>query len=62
MQQQQIIYRPIGMIHSPHTIPSETPIQPVFSKGIRGTVILYREYIDGLLDLEEFSHIFLIYH
>ncbi|GAK56132.1 hypothetical protein U27_03094 [Candidatus Vecturithrix granuli] len=26
MQQQEIIYRPIGFIHSPHTIPSETPI------------------------------------
>ncbi|MDY0094792.1 MAG: tRNA (N6-threonylcarbamoyladenosine(37)-N6)-methyltransferase TrmO [Candidatus Vecturithrix sp.] len=62
MQQQEIIYRPIGVIHSPHTIPSATPIQPVFSKGIRGTVVLEPEYVDGLLDLEEFSHIFLIYH
>jgi tRNA-Thr(GGU) m(6)t(6)A37 methyltransferase TsaA len=62
MQQQEIIYYPIGIIHSPHTILSETPIQPVFSRGIRGTVNLYPEYVDGLLDLEEFSHIFLIYH
>ena len=26
MQPQDIIYHPIGIIHSPHTIPSETPI------------------------------------
>lgn len=62
MQPQDIIYRSIGVIHSPHTIPKETPIQPVFSKGIRGTVVLYPEYVAGLFHLEEFSHIFLIYH
>ena len=62
MQSQDIIYHPIGVIHSPHTVPKETPIQPVFSKGIRGTVVLYPEYVEGLLDLETFSHIFLLYH
>jgi tRNA (adenine37-N6)-methyltransferase len=62
MHEQDFIYRPIGIIHSQHTVSSKTPIQPVFSQGIRGTVILYPEYVDGLLDLEKFSHIFLIYH
>ncbi len=57
----KIIFKPIGIIHSPHKELSKIPIQPVFCKGISGTVILSKEYIDGLKDLEGFSHIFLFY-
>jgi tRNA-Thr(GGU) m(6)t(6)A37 methyltransferase TsaA len=52
---------PIGHIHSPHKNPKETPIQPVFAEGIRGTVTVNEAYADGLLDLEGFSHIYLVY-
>ena len=38
------------------------PIQSSGSKGIKGTIELKREYIDGLFDLEKFSHIYLIYY
>ncbi|RJS84562.1 tRNA (N6-threonylcarbamoyladenosine(37)-N6)-methyltransferase TrmO [Candidatus Bathyarchaeota archaeon] len=58
----KIIYRPIGVIHSPFKEPVGTPIQPPAATGIEGTVEVYPEYVDGLKDLEGFSHIILIYH
>jgi len=62
MNNQQIVYRPIGIIHSEHTIAEKTPIQPVYARGCKGYVELYPEFIDGLRDLSDFSHIYLIYH
>lgn len=58
----EIIYKPIGVIHSEHTIKEKTPIQPRYSKGIKGTVEVYSEYKDGLMDIEGYSHLYLIYH
>jgi len=53
--------RPIGVIHTPHTKSDRTPIQPVFSKGIQGTVEIYPEFREGIKDLEGFSYIYLLY-
>jgi tRNA-Thr(GGU) m(6)t(6)A37 methyltransferase TsaA len=58
----EIKYNPIGIIHSPFKQPEGTPIQPTGAKNIGGTVELFSEYVDGLKDLEGFSHIILIYH
>lgn len=57
-----ILYWTIGTIHSEHTIPENTPIQPVYAKGCKGYVELCPEFVGGLKDLEGFSHIYLIYH
>ncbi len=38
------------------------PVQPTGAKGIAGTIEIKPEYIDGLKDIEGFSHIILIYH
>ena len=57
----EIIYRPIGVIRSEHLIPQQTPIQPVYASGCEGRVEIFPEYADGLIDLEGFSHIYLIY-
>lgn len=38
------------------------PIQPVGAKGVKATIELKNEFIDGLKDLEQFSHIILLYH
>ena len=51
---------PIGVIHSPYTEKSETPIQPSRSQAI-GRVELYPKYNDGLQDIEGFSHLILLY-
>jgi len=59
---QTITLRPIGVIHSPHRRTEETPIQPVYARGIKGTAEIFDEYVGGLRDLGGFSHIYLIYH
>jgi tRNA (adenine37-N6)-methyltransferase len=58
----QIIYRPIGIVHSPFKEPKGTPIQPSGGEGINGRVEIFPKFIEGLKDLENFSHIILIYH
>jgi tRNA-Thr(GGU) m(6)t(6)A37 methyltransferase TsaA len=62
MTESCIQYKPIGVIHSEHTIAEETPIQPTYAKGCRGRAEIFPEYEEGLRDLEGFSHIYLIYH
>ena len=57
-----IKYKPIGIIHSPFKEPKGTPIQPTGARNIDATVELFPEYVEGLKDLEGFSHIILIYH
>jgi len=58
----EIRYKPIGIIHSPFKQPRGTPIQPAGARNIEGTVEIAPEYVDGLKDIEGFSHIILIYH
>lgn len=58
----EIVYKPIGIIHSPFKEPTGTPIQPTAGKNIEGTVEVFQEYADGLEDLDGFSHIILLYH
>ncbi len=57
-----IIYKPIGVIHSPYTKPKGTPIQPPAAEGVSGTVEVFSEFAEGLNDLEGFSHIILLCH
>lgn len=52
--------QPIGIIHSPFSDKEQTPIQASRSQAI-GTVEVYPEFSDGLQDIEEFSHIYLLY-
>jgi tRNA-Thr(GGU) m(6)t(6)A37 methyltransferase TsaA len=56
-----IVYEPIGIIRSGHTNPDDTPIQSVYADGCRGRAEILPEFAEGLLDLEGFSHIYLIY-
>jgi len=58
----EIIYKPIGTIHSPFKTVEGVPIQPSGAESIRGTIEIFLEYKEGLQDLEGFSHIILIYH
>jgi tRNA-Thr(GGU) m(6)t(6)A37 methyltransferase TsaA len=56
----EIILRPIGVIHSPFTEKDKTPIQASRSQAM-GRVEIYSEFADGLKDIEELSHIYLVY-
>jgi len=51
----------IGIIHTPFKTREETPIQPFRSKAI-GQVEVFKEYEEGLTDIEGFSHIILLYN
>ena len=55
-------FKPIGIVHSPFKKAIGTPIQPKAAKGIEGTVEIFTEFVDGLADLEGFSHIILVCH
>jgi len=57
-----IEYKPIGIIRSPFKKLEGMPIQPVGACGVKGEIHIEEEYTEGLTDLEEFSHIILIYH
>jgi len=57
---QHFILQPIGVIHTPFASPSEVPIQAARSAAV-GRVEVYPEYAAGLVDLDGFSHIILVY-
>ena len=58
----EIVYHPIGIIHSPFKKPKGTPIQASCAKDKQGMIEIFPEYVQGLKDIEGFSHIILIYH
>jgi len=62
MQDNAILYQAIGIIHSEHTVAENTPIQPVYAKGCLGQAEIFPQFLEGLRDLEGFSHLYLIYH
>ena len=55
-------YSPIGVIRSEHVETDKTPIQPVYAKECKGRAEILPEFVEGLRDLEGFSHLYLIYH
>ena len=52
--------KPIGIIHSPFEKKEQMPIQASRSQAI-GMAKIYPEFVEGLQDIEGFSHIILIY-
>ena len=38
------------------------PIQPTGAVGVKGSIEIFEDYRTGLKDLEEFSHLILLYH
>ncbi len=54
------VMHPIGVIHTSFTEKAETPIQSSHSQAI-GEAEVYQEYVEGLKDLDGFSHIILLY-
>ncbi len=57
-----ITFRPIGIIHSPFKNPKGTPLQSAAASGKKATVEVFPEFGTGLTDIEEFSHIILLYY
>ncbi|MBN1828869.1 MAG: tRNA (N6-threonylcarbamoyladenosine(37)-N6)-methyltransferase TrmO [Deltaproteobacteria bacterium] len=62
MDVKDVIYGPIGVIRSEHTVADLTPIQTVYAKNCRGRAEIFPDFAEGLRDLEGFSHLYLLYH
>lgn len=54
--------QPIGTIHTPFSDLESMPIQPGGGADVVGTLEIFEQYIEGLADLDGFSHIYLIYN
>lgn len=59
---EKITLKPIGTIYTPFESIEGMPIQPTGANGVIGTIELFPEFTEGLIDLDGFSHIILIYH
>ncbi len=57
----EIVFRQIGVIHTPIQKKEDSPIQSARSE-ICGRVEVFPEYLEGLDGIEKFSHIYLLYH
>lgn len=53
--------RSIGVLHTPFMEKGTTPIQASRSDAV-GQAEIYPEYVEGLRDLDGFSHIILVYY
>ena len=58
----EINYQSIGVIHTPWKEIGGMPIQPSGAAGVRGTIELFPQFVTGLVDLDGFSYIILLYH
>ncbi len=58
----EVVYKPIGYVHSPFTEGVGTPVQPAGGRDVKATVEVLEEFAPGLRDLDGFSHIVLLYH
>jgi tRNA-Thr(GGU) m(6)t(6)A37 methyltransferase TsaA len=58
----EMIYKTIGIIHSPFNSLEDMPIQPTSNVSGSGIVEIFPEFVDGLKDLAGFSHIYILYH
>ena len=57
-----IVYTPIGIIKTEFESMVGVPIQPSFGKERTGFIELMPQYTDGLKDLMDISHVYLLYH
>jgi len=62
MRDDHVTFNYIGIIQTPFTKTKNMPTQPSRAEGMQGKLLIYPKYQKGLLDLEGFSHIFVIYH
>jgi tRNA (adenine37-N6)-methyltransferase len=57
-----VTYRPIGIIRTPFLDPDGMPIQATAAVGVAGRIEIDAGFVEGLADLDGFSHLILVYH
>lgn len=57
------MHQPASHRHHPQpaTVPEQTPIQPVYATEFRGQAEVFPQFVEGLQDIEGYSHIYLLY-
>ena len=60
--EKEIKLKPIGVIHSPYKECKDIPIQGRFKDNVEAWIELKDQYINGLKDLDKFSHAILLYY
>ena len=58
----KIEFEPIGIIRTSFKKLEGIPIQPKHAGGAKGKIEVFKQYHDGLKDLDGFSHIVLLYY
>ena len=58
---EDFLFQPIGIIHSPFFQTEGMPVQPCGAAGAEGVLELNHDLVEGLADLDGFSHVWLIY-
>ena len=56
-----VVFRPMGVIHSPFVHQKGTPVQPSFGEDTRGRVVVDPPYVAALADLAEFDRVWLLF-
>lgn len=59
---QEITLHPVATIRSPFCELVDMPVQPKGAREVCARIEFLPEYVEGLKDLEGFSHLYLIYH
>ncbi len=54
-------FTPIGYINTPYKDLDECPRGDYFNKGVKASITLLPEYSEGLMDLDGFSHLILVW-
>jgi tRNA-Thr(GGU) m(6)t(6)A37 methyltransferase TsaA len=62
MTSQNIIFKPIGTIHTPFDGTKKIPRQGRFGENNDGKVVIFNEFSKGLKDLGTFTHAWLIFY
>jgi len=57
----EIIFTPIGILHTPFDDLNQMPVQPTGRQSAPGFAEVYDEFLPALKGLETFSHVILIY-
>jgi tRNA-Thr(GGU) m(6)t(6)A37 methyltransferase TsaA len=60
-EDQVMIFKKIGVIHSPYTPEKKAPRQGALAPDVESTIVVDSEYEAGLQDIESFSHIIVYY-
>ena len=62
MTSQNIIFKPIGIIHTPFNGLEKIPRQGRFADNNQGRAVIKEEFSEGLKDLDTFTHAILIFY